>query len=924
MTETDDRSSDQPTEAGDDQTLRLPLSPTSAFELTSALTPSEADSDRAEGDFRLGRFRILRELGRGGMGVVYLAEESSLGRQVALKILPAGFATTPQARARFRREAETASRLDHPNLCGVLATGEDEGLAWISMRYLPGQSLRQVLDHRRESGGVTWVGSATTPDAGATTRRILEQIETVARAVHRAHEAGIIHRDLKPGNIMITPDGEPVVLDFGLAQDLHADASLTMSGDLLGTPYYMAPEQISAAAARCDERTDVWALGVILYECLTLKRPFEAATRDALYRAILDQDPPPLRRSCPAATRDLETIVATALEKDPGRRYGSALALAEDLRAYLDIRPLRARPLGLFGRVTKFARRRKAVAALILILAAGLPTGALLWWRGSRDALRLEESIAREVAAVEDALTDRSPVTAARALDDLRRLRAGHPDIPSLAARIGWMNAMQDAATMAMDLDDDPAGTRALAALDLLQDQQPFAVEPRLWKALILVRSHQDAEARSVLASGGPAAAGLLEVLADPDSTPRDARAKLFAALLVGERGRPAQALVQLEALLEASPGDHDLAWAAAEQAGRIQDYHAALALAGRARSLAGAFSPARLGRYADHLFRAGHADMALATARQALAQSPANPLLQLKVANALAESGQTTESREALEALVADHPDLGPAWRSLSALHFELGDLPAALEAARNAVTYEHQSPEALLMLGNVQLELRQDQAACATLQSAVSKRPDFVFALNSLASALRNLGRNDEARDVAEELVVLRPTYAGAWFTLGSILLQSGDESGAERAFLRCEKHGPLMAQPSSALGVLYLKQGRSEEARERLERATALDPQDAPSFANLSVLYGERDEWDKALELAHEAVRLAPRDLVCLRNLISAQLQTKRFEEAFATTWDAHTVDPSSPEVLTSMVAMGSLYDPRAAVAAGMLLE
>ncbi|MEE2713997.1 MAG: serine/threonine-protein kinase [Planctomycetota bacterium] len=344
---------------------------------------------------QIGPYRIIEELGRGGQGLVYLAEDTRLGRKVALKVLTSWGAASEQVVARFRREAAIASKLDHPGICTVYETGTAQGVPYLAMRHVEGESLSEKI--------ATAVSGATTdalsfidleddpgdtqveevsPDTSAQSTqaevmRVVRLMENTARALHAAHEAGVIHRDIKPGNIMITPDGASVILDFGLARESDGDQpTLTQTGDLFGTPAYMAPEQLLTQRMQVDRRADVWALGVTLYECLCMKRPFEAPTRDGLYQQILHKDPPDVRKLNPSVHKDLAVIVHTATEKERDRRYQTALDLAEDLRRFRSFEPIQAKPVSAVTKLVRWAQRNTAVAAglvaVLLSLTAGL------------------------------------------------------------------------------------------------------------------------------------------------------------------------------------------------------------------------------------------------------------------------------------------------------------------------------------------------------------------------------------------------------------------------------------------------------------------------------------------------------------------------------------------------------------------------
>lgn len=407
-----------------------------AREYASLLESDDGDATPCSGRVgieQVGPYRVLRELGRGGQSVVYLAEDPRLQRKVALKVLPATLLASDRARERFRREAELAAKLDHPGICVIFEHGEHEGLPYIAMRYVEGQSLAEHIataqaqsseneeltnlelpESPEAADEATTTPSGPTPDRREVTR-IVGLLERVARALHSAHEEGLLHRDVKPGNIMVTPRGEPVILDFGLARDEFRDGkTITVSGDLMGTPAYMSPEQLLAQRIRLDRRSDVYSLGVTAYECLTLTRPFDAPTREGMYQRILTGEVPDPRKLNPAISRDLKVVLETALEKDRERRYPSALAFAEDLRRIRTFEPIAARPAGSWMKLRRWGRRHPALATAIVLVFVSLASGFLITWRFKEEAegqaAELQVAVDRERATraeLEDALDAR-------------------------------------------------------------------------------------------------------------------------------------------------------------------------------------------------------------------------------------------------------------------------------------------------------------------------------------------------------------------------------------------------------------------------------------------------------------------------------------------------------------------------------------
>jgi eukaryotic-like serine/threonine-protein kinase len=306
-------------------------------------------------------YEVEGELGHGGMGVVYKARHVKLNRPVALKVVRTGAQANPEALARFRTEAEAVARLQHPNIVQIYEVGEHQGPPYFSLEFVDGGSLAEKL--------------AGAPQPYGEAARLLE---VLARAVHYAHERGVVHRDLKPANVLLTADGTPKIADFGLAKRLDGEGGQTRSGVVMGTLQYMAPEQAAGKTKEVGRAADVYALGAILYEMLTGRPPFLAATCEAALKLVLFEEPAPPRRLRPHLPRDLQTICLKCLAKAPRARYANALELADDLRCYLDGRPIRVRPVGPVGRLWRWSRRNPlrplscGLALALLAAAVGL------------------------------------------------------------------------------------------------------------------------------------------------------------------------------------------------------------------------------------------------------------------------------------------------------------------------------------------------------------------------------------------------------------------------------------------------------------------------------------------------------------------------------------------------------------------------
>ncbi|HEY3323647.1 MAG TPA: serine/threonine-protein kinase [Planctomycetota bacterium] len=402
----------------------------------SSGSPPPGDTDIKQ----LGDYHVVREIGRGGMGIVYEAEQKTLGRHVALKVLPKHSLLDSKRLQRFQREAQAAGQLHHTNIVPVYGIGEAEGLHYIAMQYIRGQGLNDVLAGFRKKDAKATDASSTKalglslsapgpasgpghlepsgrtqeprakspnpttlpfPPSGKSTDsaywRWVAQIGVqVAEAIDYAHNQGILHRDIKPANIILDTQGIAWVTDFGLAK-LSEQTDLTAPGDIVGTLQYMSPE---ALLSQADSRSDVCSLGLTLYEMLTLCPPFEAPSPAALMRMISEHDPARPRQINASIPRDLETIILKAIARQPEQRYQHARDLADDLRRFLDDAPIQARQAGSAERAWRWCRRNRAVAGLLVAVAASLLLALVVGWIGY---LRTTEALARESQRRQDA-----------------------------------------------------------------------------------------------------------------------------------------------------------------------------------------------------------------------------------------------------------------------------------------------------------------------------------------------------------------------------------------------------------------------------------------------------------------------------------------------------------------------------------------
>jgi tRNA A-37 threonylcarbamoyl transferase component Bud32 len=336
--------------------------PTHGVEDSTTLAPGEQTAPALGTKVRyFGDYELLEEIARGGMGVVYKARQRTLNRIVALKMILAGQLADADDVRRFHVEAEAAAQLDHPGIVPIFEVGQYEGQHYFSMGYIEGQSLAAKVAREPME-----------PRAAA------ELVRTVAEAVEYAHQKGVVHRDLKPENVLLDAAGHPRITDFGLAKQVQGDSHLTGTGQILGTPSYMPPEQAAGKVDEIGPAAEVYALGAMHYRLLTGRPPFHAANPLDTLLQVLNQEPVALRQLNHGVPLDLETIALKCLEKNPQRRYGSARELSEELQRWLDGKPILARPVGHAERMVRWCKRNPVIAGLLAAIAISLVGGAAL------------------------------------------------------------------------------------------------------------------------------------------------------------------------------------------------------------------------------------------------------------------------------------------------------------------------------------------------------------------------------------------------------------------------------------------------------------------------------------------------------------------------------------------------------------------
>jgi tetratricopeptide (TPR) repeat protein len=825
-----------------------------ASQRTAALKPAVADYD------------ILGELGRGGMGVVYKANQVSLKRLVALKMMLAGAHADAEDLARFAREAEAVARLRHPNIVQIYAIGEQDGLPYFSLEFVEGGSLADRLNGTPQP----W-------------RPAAELVATLARAMHAAHQQQIVHRDLKPGNVLLTADGQPKITDFGLAKRLDATvAARTQSGAIMGTPCYMAPEQAAGHASEVGPAADVYALGAILYELLTGRPPFQAATVWDTLEQVQTQEPVPPRRLQPKVPRDLETICLNCLQKAPRKRYASAQDLADDLRRFLADEPIRARPTPAWERAVKWVRRRPVAAGLVaacVVAVASLVAGALLYGRNQQ--LRARES-ARDLREVERELKDRADSDLRRAevqqllLRGQEALAAGNGgeaqpwlieartqsrDDPRLSEE--WARAERLLAQIDQRLQARANYQRfktyhaealfraaQVTGLDRLADLKAtreaagkalacFDLAAQTRTSLVLDNSHFTADERAEIPTD---CYELLLLLAEAEAQPlgsdEQPHAQADRALRTLERarqllGRSTRAYHWQRAQTLAQ--QHEVA-AAAEEQRRAEDPALLPALPvdhfllGKLRMNDERSRPEDLAAAIGHFENTLRAQPEHFWARFYLA------LCQLRASRPERREPPLELAKAHIMACIGQKTDLVWNYLVLGMVHGELRESEAAEAAYRKAEEMLSGNTDGryILLVNRGVLRVRQRllPEAVADFLAAIRLNPDEVMARINLAKAYQRQGKLDEAAVHLDGALRLRPQLALPYYERGQLHRLRSDPEAALRDFdtaIRLERPGsesPVLANAYAWRGYLLQEWKRYPEAVQAYEAALQID--------------------------------------------------------------------------------------------------
>jgi serine/threonine-protein kinase len=863
-------------------------------------------------------YEILKELGCGGMGVVYLARHLSLNRLVALKMMKDTAA--PREVARFRGEAEAIARLQHPHIVQIHEVGEHHGRPYLALEFVAGGSLENKLHG--------------TPQPALPAARL---VETLARAIHAAHQQGIIHRDLKPGNVLLAPgntqelmpsarapDGLPLsaftpkITDFGLARQVGDTAGQTVSGVIEGTPSYIAPEQACSKGRDIGPAVDVYALGAILYELLTGRAPFKAATPLETLLQVRADDPVPPRLLQPKTPRDLETICLKCLQKEPGKRYASAQALADDLRRFQVGEPIQARPVGALERAVKWVQRKPAAAALWGVSVAAV---ALLLWLG----LVRAERKAQTTRAVEQALAEAT----------LLRTQAGAGPIWDLQA---WSQALA-AAKRAEALLEGSAGHERLRrqVRELLAELQAEEQDRRLVERLEGIRlqtgagkggkfdlTRADRDYAAAFHQYGIDVEGLAPEEAAARIRARPFREQLAAALddwasvlRKTRTGEPAgwQRLVQIAKLADPDPWRNRFRDILTRRDGQAlkalaaEDKISALpaptwvllgdALAKGVGDIPTAVKVLRQAQqqhpgdfWINHQLalylvkrRPPQLDEALRFFTAALALRSQSTDVHINLGNALADKGELDRAIAAFREALRLNKDYAPAHYNLGMVLGQKGKLDEAIAAYREAIRLDKDFAPAHINLGNALFDKGDLGRAIDHYHKALALVPKDADVHTNLGTALQKKGLLDQATAAYHKALRLKPDYAPAHFNLGTVHYKKGKLDQALAAFQQAICYDKDYAEAHHNLGIVLQEKGKLDQAILAFQEALRLNKHFAPSHYNLGFALAQKGKLDQAIAAFREAIRLNPEDAPAHYQLGVALTKKGRLDQALA---------------------------------------
>ncbi|MHC5040432.1 MAG: protein kinase domain-containing protein, partial [Planctomycetota bacterium] len=815
--------------------------------------------DRSGSEAHLGPYEIVKEIGRGGMGVVYKAVQPQLKRTVALKVLIAGEDASVEALTRFHHEAEAVAKLGHhPNIVPVYDIGQVQRespagatptspIHYIAMLFVDGKPLDRMID-----------------DEDITPRRAAEITMKIAGALGHAHAHGILHRDVKPANILVTKEGEPQITDFGLARDVTSETRVTTTGTAMGTPVYMSPEQASGKTSEIDGQSDIYSLGAMLYELLTLCPPFDGASQAEVIFKVIFKEPKSVRRLNPGIHPELEAICLKAMEKEKRHRYETAEAMAEDLNRWLEGLPVKARPPGIVRKVWKRVRRNKplfgiaAASFLAVCVAAGFGVHALL---KAGEARRRE---AEREARQKEALTHLE--RGQKALEEADRYRFMH-GVEVLAMQ-DTLRKAEKAFSEAIEIDAENAQayfgrarTRYFLAkvveaeVDL---NRCLDIHPDFIPAMIFrgeVRARREHQLRGGFQTAGlsldmegryrrenikvilPRAnvrsrAKQKEALTDlhravelADNPARLFRLKALLAQMNFNEGDDPNVIVDLfTEAIRANPTEPENLLDRAQMLYVAGRWDEALADSEKALKMAPNYYLSHY-RHCFALFYAGKREETLAASKRAIALFPGYPPLIAIYAECLLDVGKLKEAAEWFEK--AAELDRSGIEGNMGACYLALGEIEKAEAVFREALARDPGNGSLTGNYGTVLLRKEEYRKAIEMFDKALALNPEEYIFLTNRGMAKGQIGDLKGAEEDLRKALQIEPIHLAGIQNLASLLYKKGEY---EESLALCRK-GIAQASDIKGLwnnmGFVLFQMRRFDEARQAFEKSLEIDP-------------------------------------------------------------------------------------------------
>jgi tetratricopeptide (TPR) repeat protein len=822
----------------------------------------------------IGSLRIVGELGRGGMGIVLKALDSAKNRFVAVKMILATF--DPKDRdemiARFERESKTAAALRHPGIVSVHEVGVHDGMPYFVMELIEGESLEQ----RMRRGAI--------PRAD-----LCALMKDTALALAYAHAHGVVHRDLKPQNVLLDEHGRPHLVDFGLARRIDGLDRITLSGQALGTPSYMSPEQARGEARRVGPRSDIFAIGVMLYRGITGKLPFDGDNSHTIMRNVIENEPPAPRTLDPTIPADLEAITLRCLVKEPENRYASAAEVASELARFELGERVKARVPSVPERAARWVRRNRRLAlALAALPVVGLAAtlGALHVKEARRLALLAEErkEHAREVAAI---------------LEDARSERLEGLSEPELAAKLHALARFPEGESVALIASALDGETARLARKEKLGRGDRRVVELAL-EAFALLGTAETAPLRRYLAS--------------EESQPRAARAAEVLLRIEGATGEGATlarrrlndfgpgVFVERVAPLLPDAADARDAWTRSFEAGqarfRANDARGAIAAFTSAIETDPTLEVAWLRRAAAEL-GAYEPERALEDARRASELAPLDAAALAATGLARARLGERELAVATCSSAIALAPGSADAWAARATVHALNHDPVPALTDAARALSLQADELAAVLAQGEAHLDQSEWNQAREDGARAIKLAPRSADGWILRAEATLTLGDVDGAASDTERALALEPESARALAFRAHMKLGAEDFDGAIADATRAVKLDPRLGCALSVRGLARAERGDVEGGRADATRATELEPRSHEAWASLGEILEGADDARGTIRAMTHAIELEPRDASCWRSRAMARADQRDWASALADVSQAIRLEPSVVE-------------------------